>query len=528
MKISGGRAVVNALEAWGVDIVFGIPGVHTLALYDALYEHPSIRHILVRHEQGAGFMADGYSRVSGKVGVAITTTGPAAVNALTPIGQAYAESTPLLVIASGPTEETAGKDVGALHEMKDQFATAVSVSGKGRRVSSIDEIPEAINEAFVGMQCERPRPYYLEIPLDILKAEAEVTPIPPESFPPKTPDEDSLDQAISLIREAKRAMILAGGGAKDAGDLLVRLAEQLNAPVGLTYNGLGTVPADHPLFLGGGPAVGKWLGEADLLIAVGTHFSERNTRDWDTAPKKLIHLDLDPSVVGLQYAADVAMICDSATGLQAILFRLEGEAPKDEWAGEQIEESRRNPSGTPAPPGGMFEGIVQTLRASLDRDAVVTNDMTGISYQARRTFPVYAPRTFLTPFTYGTLGFALPTAIGAKIACPDRQVVALCGDGGFLFTAQELATAKQQRLSLPIILGNDNRYNAIGRAMSRESKGREIGVELDNPDFVMYAKSFGLNGIRVTTNDQLKGALENALKADLPTLIEVYQPEYET
>ena len=521
MKMPGGQAVVEVLGTWGVEVVFGIPGVHTLALYDALYEHPRIRHVTVRHEQGAGFMADGYARASGKVGVAITTTGPAAVNTLTPIGEAYAESSPVFLICSGQTDEMDGADSGSLHEMRNQFETLVSVTGQGTRVSKVEEIPEALFEGFEAMQRQRPRPYVLEVPLDVLKVEAEVLVPTPEVYPPTVPGNLALQAAAAAIGKAKRPLILTGGGAKDASEAVVALAERIGAAVGATGNGLGIVPADHPNYVGDAATVGELLPEVDLLIGVGTRFGQRTMRGWKTEPAHLIQLDIDSAVIGRVYHADVGLLGDAGAGIQALLDMLgEGEALA-EWDFETVKENLQ-----PPPAMDIFPTLLQVLRDILDREAVVANDMTQISYQARRLFPFFTPRSYLAPVNYGTLGFSMPAAIGAKMACPDRQVVSLSGDGGFMFTVQELLTARQQGLTLPIVVCNDNKYRAIERAQERDCEGRTIAADLHNPDFVAMARSFGVYGEAVREPEAFSTALKVALEADLPTLIEVPVHEF--
>lgn len=264
------------------------------------------------------------------------------------------------------------------------------------------------------------------------------------------------------------------------------------------------------------------LNEADVVIAVGTRLGFRFGQMWKGKPEKLIHLDIDPSVIGRSFKPDVALVGDAGAGLKALNERL-GET-KTEWNLDGHESGKDETPGYMIP--GPFTELLGVLRDTLDRDAVVVNDMTMISYQARRTFPVYQPRTFLAPTVYGTLGFSMPAAVGAKIACPDKQVVSLCGDGGFMYTATDLSTAVQQGVSLPIILCNDNTYSAIKRAQDRECEGRNIAVKLANPDFVMFGKSFGMAATRVTNAPEFGEALEEALQADGPTLIEVYLPEY--
>ena len=335
-------------------------------------------------------MADGYARASGKVGVLLTTTGPGAVNALTSLGEAHADSSPVLLITSGPVESRVDADLGTLHEMRDQFSTLHSVCGQGCRVSSVEEIPAAIAAAFTRLQCYRPKPYVLEIPLDLFAAEAEFE-IPESALPPLTaPYREDLEQAIDLIRVSTCPLIVAGGGAQNAAPEIARLAEQLQSPVALTSAGLGTFPADHPLFLGAAESAEDWVEKSDLVLAVGTRFSERIIRSWKTPPSRLIHLDIDQYVVGRHYRADAPLIGDARLGLQNLLSLLEDDRRDSDWSKEEIAAEREEQLSSEDTP---FPQILRTLRQTLARDAIVANDMTMICYQARRLFPVYAPRT---------------------------------------------------------------------------------------------------------------------------------------
>jgi acetolactate synthase-1/2/3 large subunit len=515
--MTGGQAVVETLDAWGVEVVFGIPGIHTLAIYDALYQHPRIRHVTARHEQGAGFMADGYARASGRIGVVLTTTGPAAMNALTPIGEAYAESSPVLLICSGPTDETHGADSGVLHDMRDQFGTLLSVTGRGNRVSQVSEIPDALTDGFEMMTYGRPRPFVLEVPLDVVAQEADLNIVEPAHRPTQMPDEAAIQAAVEMIGTAKRPMLIVGGGAQGASAQVIALAEKIGAWVCVTSNGPGIIPADHALYLGDVSAARQQLMQADVVLAVGTRLGHRVQQGWEGKPQKLIHLDIDKEVIGRTFDPDVSLVGDAGAGLGALCDRV-GNNPS-------LWEAK--PAGSEnVAVDGHFGELLAVMRNVLDRDAVLVNDMTMISYQARRQFPVYAARSFLSPTVYGTLGFSMPAAIGAKIACPDRQVVSLCGDGGFLFTATELSTARQQNVALPIVVCNDHTYTAIKRAQDRESGGRYIGVDLANPDFVMFVKSFGLEATRVTDCEAFEKALKAGLGAAGPTVIEVFLPDF--
>jgi thiamine pyrophosphate-dependent acetolactate synthase large subunit-like protein len=508
---TGGQILVDALDAYGVDTVFGIPGIHTLPIYDALFEHPRIHHVMTRHEQGAGYMADGYARVTGGVGVVLTTTGPAAVNALTPVGEANAESSPVLLIASGPDDDMT-PDSGYLHEMRDQFQTLMSVTGQGKRATSGQEIVEGIEEAMSFTGRRRPRPYVLELPIGVLKTEFDTAPPATETFPPTVPGEAELRSAVDLLNVAERPFLFVGGGAQSASHEVAELTKRLGARVGASGNGLGVVPFDDPSYVGTNATPGWWINRADVMVAVGTRFDAR-TKRWIGSPDaKVIHIDLDADVIGRTLHTEVALVGDASATLEILNRQLDRQVssswPEREKSSDDVDDERALV-------------ILKALRKAMRRDAVLFNDMTLVCYQARRFFDVYEPRTFHSPITYGSLGFSVPAAIGAKLADRDRQVVALSGDGGFMFTAQEVLTARQERLGLPIVLFNDNCYSAIKRAQDRECEGRNVAVTLDNPDFQLFAKSFGVPSALVTTPETLGDEVKTAFGRNLPTLIEV-------
>ncbi|MEE2752584.1 MAG: thiamine pyrophosphate-binding protein [Candidatus Latescibacterota bacterium] len=511
MGRTGGQILVDALDAFGVDTVFGIPGIHTLPIYDALFEHPRIHHVVTRHEQGAGYMADGYARVTGGVGVVLTTTGPAAVNALTPVGEANAESSPVLLIASGPDDDMT-PDSGYLHEMRDQFQTLMSVTGQGKRATSGQEIVAGIEEAMSFPGQKRPRPYVLELPIGVIKTEYDADPPSTETFPPTVPAENELRRAVDMLNVAERPFLFVGGGAQGASREVAQLAEGLRARVGASGNGLGVVPVDDPCYVGTNAAPDWWINRADVIVAVGTRFDARTQRWIGTPDAKVIHVDLDPGVIGRTLQADVALVGDASATLTILNNQLDRQVSSS-WS-----ERKQAPDD---PVDEQACSILKVLRQAMCRDAVLFNDMTLVCYQARRFFDVYEPRTFHSPITYGSLGFSVPAAIGAKLADRDRQVVALCGDGGFMFTAQEVLTAKQERVGLPVVLFNDNCYSAIKRAQDWECEGRNVAVTLENPDFQLFAESFGIPSARVTASPDLGEEVRVALGREIPTLIEV-------
>lgn len=512
MKRTGGQILVDTLDAYGVDTVFGIPGIHTLPIYGALFEHPRIHHVMTRHEQGAGYMADGYARVTGGVGVVLTTTGPAAVNALTPVGEANAESSPVLLITSGPDDDMT-PDSGYLHEMRDQFQTLVSVTGQGKRATNGQQIVDAVEEAMSFKGRKRPRPYALELPIGVLKAEYESEPPTLETFPPTVPGSQDIDRAVDLLNKAQRPFLFVGGGSQDASDLIRALAQKLDAKVGATGNGIGVLPADDSRYVGTNATPGWWINRADVIVAIGTRFDARTRRWIGTPDAKLIHIDLDSQVIGRTLEADVSLVGDAAATVEILVEQLDQKVTSS-WPDR--EQQRQDDVDDP-----RAVTILKCLRETLDRDAVLFNDMTLVCYQARRWFGVYEPRTFHSPITYGSLGFSVPAAIGAKMADRSRQVVALCGDGGFMFTAQEVLTAKQEGLGLPIVLFNDNCYSAIKRAQDRECEGWHVAVQLENPDFQLFAKSFGVESALVRDTEALGASVKDAFGREVPTIIEV-------
>ena len=365
---------------------------------------------------------------------------------------------------------------------------------------------------------KRPRPYALELPIGVLKDEFEVDPPTLETFPPTVPGGRDLDEAATLLREAERPLLFVGGGAQDAAGEVAELAERVDAKVGASGNGIGVVAADSPRYVGTNATPGWWINRADVIVAIGTRFDARVCRWIGSPDAKVIHIDLDPKVIGRTLDTDVSLVGDASATLEILNGLIENARPSHWPEREKSSENVDDPRAV---------AILSTLRDTLHRDAVLFNDMTLVCYQARRFFDVYAPRTFHSPITYGSLGFSVPAAIGAKMADRSRQVVALCGDGGFMFTAQEVLTARQEGLGLPIVLFNDNCYSAIKRAQDRECEGRHVAVKLDNPDFQLLAKSFGVESELVTDTSGLASAVKAGFGRDVPTIVEVDLERFE-
>jgi acetolactate synthase-1/2/3 large subunit len=528
-RLTGGQAVVAQLEREGVDVAFGIPGVHTLDIYDALLDS-DVGHVTTRHEQGAGFMADGYARATGRVGVALLITGPGLTNAATPIGQAYSDSSPMLVISSQNDTNEADRGKGYLHELKDQQGVMENIAAYSEEVTRVADIPGAIADAFEYLRTHRPRPVHIQIPKDVLGREdvVELADGDRDASPP-SPDPDRIEAAVDRLAEADRPMLLVGGGAAGAAAEIRRLVEQTGIPVASTVAGKGVVPDDHPLALGATIRHGDgaaFAADRDLVLAVGTELSPRDT---DELPGTLIHVDVDYRNFGRNHATELGIVADAATALEALADGVEERGVRYDAAHrEAVADLKRDPLEAARNGDGDVEfddrhRVLATLRDALDDDAVVVNDMTKISYEAMSTFPAREPGTFLFPRGFGTLGFSPPAAFGAAVG-DDRQVVALVGDGGFMFTVQDLATAVKYDLPVPVVVLNDESYGVVRDTQIRDYDGRTSGVDIQNPDFVDLARAFGAAAERVDVGEvetELPAALSAAFDRDGPTVIEV-------
>jgi acetolactate synthase-1/2/3 large subunit len=524
---AGGEWVVEALRAEGVRHVFGVPGIHNLAIYDALLRQSEIVHILTRHEQGAAFMADGYARASGRPGVVLVTTGPGATNTLTPLAESYSSSVPVLVLMSDIPSALVGKEVGALHELPNQIDCFRPVCRWAETLKEAGEIPAAAQGAFHLLRTGRPGPVALSVPTDFLAGTVEARLTPPGSGGRPPCDIRLVEQAAHRLDRARRPLIVSGGGvvSADAGAELVAVARKLGAPVITTVMGRGAIPETDPLWLGVLPnrrATRAALESADVILAVGCRFAHRSTKGLllnlsFAAQQELIHMDLDPSVLGKLFPPALGIVGDARDGLGALAAALEGAPGRSEWDRDQLAAQREARSERYT---ADVDRLIRILRDALPPEAVVVNDQTGINYWMEWHFPVLMPRTFLYPIGSATLGYAVPAAIGAKIARPDRPVLAVVGDGGFLYSVNELATAVKYRLPVVFVVVNDQRYGAI-KWLQERIYGRWGEADLTNPDFVALAQAFGALGQRATGLDDLQRALDSALAHPGPALIEL-------
>ena len=524
-----GRYVTQLLAANGIDTVFGIPGVHTLELYRGLADS-GLTHVLVRHEQAAGFAADGYARSSGRPAAAFVISGPGVTNILTSMAQAYSDSVPMLVIASTPVRASLGKRWGVLHELPDQRALVAAVLDTAQSASCDEEVRDHLREAFVSFRSGRLRPAYLEIPLDLL---SQLTPLRAERFDiyetlPRAQPAD-IEKALALLRGAQRPLIIAGGGAKAAGVPLLHLIETLDCFLVTTAAGKGVLAENHPGNLGASLPYRETqdlIATADVVLAVGTELSETDvyTTTKLAVTGAMIRIDVDAAKLVDHYGATLAIRADAAPTLDAIGQALTRRAGWRTRIGGSVAIRACIEARFDAATRARLRAL-KAIRECLPADAVIFSDMTQIAYLGNYAFSADRPGTWFHPSGYGTLGYALPAALGAKIAAPERAVVALAGDFGLQFTLHELMTAVETEQCLPIIVWNNDALSQIRDDMIA-SRIAPIAVVARNPDFPALAAACGAASEQVGSPAALSKALHKALKCRGPTLIEAIETEF--
>ena len=523
-KMTGGQALAKSLHREGVRVIFGLPGVQLYHLLDGLYDEADIRFIPVRHEQATTYMADGYARASGGIGTALVVPGPGLQNASAGIGTAYSASSPILVVSGQIQRDFIGVDRGMLHEVNDQLDTIRPVTKWTRRILKAQEVPEAVHEAFYQLKTGRPRPVEIEIPPETLAETADVKLLDPAEPEREAASGDSVQAGAEALKGANKPIILAGGGAisSQAGEALQRLAEYLQAPVLTTSEGKGALSDRHDLMLGAlrlrhDPITSDYLKQTDVVLAVGTRLASPEILDGQT----VVQIDVDPAEIGRNYDKTVGLVGDARKTLEALYDAVSGLMPAQSGREQEIaavKHARRTSEHAQSQP---LAGFVGAIRNAVPEDGIIICGMTQVGYFSRAYFPVYHPGTFFTSSYFGNLGYAYPTALGAKVARPDKAVVAISGDGGFMYNVQEMATAVQQKINAVVIVFNDSAFGNVLRDQRDRFQGRVYGSELHNPDFMMLAKAFGVRGARATTAEELEAQLREALDAEAPTLIEV-------
>jgi len=520
-KMTGGQAIVRSLLDHGVDTVFGVPGIQLDNLFDAFYERRNnLRVVHTRHEQGAAFMAMGYAQASGRTGVFCVVPGPGLLNSLTALATAHSANLPVLGLTGQIPSDQIGRNYGIAHELKDQLMVSRGIVDWVERGNHPSEVPGLLRDAFLWMHTGRKSPAVFEMAPDILGSAAPVEPLPPAAHAAAPePDSELVADAAEKLAQARRPLILAGGGALDAGAALKRVAERLGAPVVMTPNALGALPADHPLAVGMVEGQELWQ-EADVALVVGSRFTTQGLAWGREAEVELVRIDIDATQVVKPRRAAVALVTSAARGLEALDRALAGRPAPAEPAWPDLAEVREAAQK-------RFDeleplaGYARALRAALPRDGLIFADVTRFSVFIRFAMPIYAPRSFFMPGYQATLGWSYPAALGAKVACPERKVVAVSGDGGFLFTSSELATAVHHRIPVTVIVFDNKAYGNVKTIQANSYGGRHIAVDLSNPDFVAMARAFGMTADRVEAPEQLEAVLRRHLEAEAPSLIEV-------
>jgi thiamine pyrophosphate-dependent acetolactate synthase large subunit-like protein len=516
---NGGAAIVETLAAHGVDTVFGIPGTHNLELYRHL-PRSGIRAITPRHEQGAGYAAEAYARVTGRPGVVVTTSGPGLTNVMTAASTAYAESQPMLLLSSGLPTGAVGRDLGQLHEAKDPLAAMDQLVRWSRRVNNADEAAAAVTEAFGSFTGGRPRPVHIEVPFDVLEQSWTGTAKECTKADAPQADPDIIRQVAAVLAAATQPMIIAGGGAVDAQAEVTALAEALGAPVATTVNGKGVVDEAHPLSVGASirlRTLQKGAAESDALLVVGTELGDSDLWDGQIRGRTVIRCDIDPGQLEKNCPADYALLGDAAATASALRAALPAGSSTNglEWAAT-LRTACRAEAMTDA---GPYAEINAAVRAALPADAVLTGDSSQVTYFGSvHFFDLPAPRRFCYSPGYATLGYGLPAGLGAAIGRPGAAVAVLLGDGALMFSVQELMTLTEIGLPVPVIVVDNGGYQEIND--QEAARGiPPIGVELRTPDLAALAVAMGARGMRTTSTADLTELVGGALGADGPTLI---------
>jgi len=515
------QTVLSMLEVNGIDTLFCLPGVQNDPFFDALYDRTNaIRPIHARHEQACAYMALGYAMATGKPSAYVVVPGPGFLNTTAALSTAYAVNAPVLALTGQIQQSMIGRNLGLLHELPDQLAIMRGLTKWADRITSPSAAPGLLNEAFRRLLSGRRRPVALECAMDTWARRAPVELIGTAAVADPCPvDEDAVERAAKLLGGAGHPMIVVGGGAQGAGEYVQRIAELLDAPVMTGRMGQGVIDGRHRLSITA-PAGYRFWGEADVVLAVGTRLQPQQ-QNWgldDTL--KVIRIDADSEELDRQRKPEIGIVGDATATLRVLADRLEKHARKSSDRAAHVAgikaAATKKIHETLAPQIAYLEAI----RKALPDDGILVDELTQIGYAARFAWPTYRPRTFLSPGYQGTLGWGYATSLGAKIARPDTAVVSISGDGGFMFTAMEMATAAQHGIGVVAVVFSDGAFGNVRRIQQQSFNNRTIATELRNPDFVKLAESFGIDAVRVASPDELGAAIARGIAKGAPLLID--------
>jgi len=535
-EMTGAKALITSLEKEGVEVIFGLPGGANLPIYDALVD-ADFRHILVRHEQSAAHMADGYARVKRKAGVCFATSGPGATNLITGIATAYADSSPMIAVTGQVPLGMIGKDA---FQETDIIGVANPCTKYAFQPRTALEIPEVVKKAFYIAESGRPGPVLIDIPKDVQQSTADINfpdLIKVRGYNPIIDaDLANVGKAVELLLTAQKPIIMAGGGVILSGAFseLQALAESVMAPVVTTFKGKGAFPENHPLAMGpigmhGHPEANRIILEADLIIAVGARFSDRSVGRFDEFGKgmNIIHMDIDPAEIGKNKSVDLAIVGDVKSSLRTMVKMLSKKVIKrgfeDEWLKRRKELIDYYSETLKDYPREMTaKKTLKKLRELLPPESIVTTEVGQCQMWASLHFDIISPGTFFSSTGLGTMGFGFPASIGAKAARPGVPVVDIAGDGSFNMTENSLAVSVIEKLPVIVFLLNNYMLGMVAQWQRTFYDRRYMGVEQHNcPDYVKIAEAYGANGIRAETMTELEKAINSGLRSELPTVIDI-------
>lgn len=520
--MSGGEAVVRSLVAHGIDTVFGLPGIQLDHFFNALHDHGNeLRVINARHEQGTAYMAFGWAQSTGRIGAYAVVPGPGILNTGAALATAYGCGAKVLALTGQIPADAIGRGLGMLHEIPDQLGILQRLTKHAARINHPSEAPRAVAEAFRQLQSGRPRPVALEVPMDILAMKAPVgEPVIGARDPAPALDPDQIAAAAKILGGAERPMIFVGGGAYDAAPEIRELSAMLQAPVVSYQNGRGIVDERTPYALNH-PAGNEYWGDCDAALAIGCRMQIERTFWGLDDSVKVIHVDLDPTEFNRVAKPALAILADAAEAARALLDALPAHNRKRASRADELAALRARHHARAQEMLGPQMAYLGALRRALPEDGFFVDEFTQVGYVARIEFPVYAPRTMVTSGYQGTLGYGYATALGVQAANPDKAVLSVSGDGGFLFTASEIATAVHHRLPLVAVVFADGAYGNVLRMQKDLHGGRVIGSTFTNPDFAKLAEAYGADGRRAETPEALEAAVRESFAARRPTVIEV-------
>jgi len=515
------QAVVSMLELNGIDTLFCLPGVQNDSFFDALYDRTNaIRPIHARHEQGCAYMALGYAMASGKPSAYVVVPGPGFLNTTAALATAYAVNAPVLALVGQIQQAMIGRNIGLLHELPDQLTIMRGLTKWADRITSPAEAPGLLNEAFRRLLSGRRRPVALECAMDTWGRKGPVVMPGTAAVPdPCLVDEDGVDRAAKLLGGAQRPLIVVGGGAQEAGDHVRHIAEMLDAPVLTGRMGQGVIDGRHRLSVTV-PAGFRFWGEADVVLAVGTRLQPQQSSWGMDDNLKIIRVDIDSQELDRQRKPEIGIVGDAASTLRSLADKLVGRNAKRNGRAAHVAETKAQANKLIQERLAPQIAYLNAMRAALPEDGILVDELTQVGYAARLAYPTIKPRTFLSPGYQGTLGWGYATSLGAKIAKPDTPVVSISGDGGFLFTGMEMATAAQNGIGVVNVVFSDGAYGNVKRIQKQTYNNRTIASDLHNPDFVTLAHSFGIASERARSPAELGDALTRAIVKGGPTLID--------